>query len=182
MAIRKTSAEDTMIDLVIEDHSRVETAYFLMSEDNVRLGLSQPWVALGSDAESAAPEGVFLKSSTHPRAYGNAARFLGHYVRDEKLMPLEEGIRRLTRLPAENWRLKDRGCLDPGCHADIVIFDPAAIADHATFDKPQQYASGVRDVIVNGQVVLKDGQHTGAKPGQVVHGPGWCGWKPERCR
>ncbi len=170
---RGTAPEDTMIDLVIEDHSRVETAYFLMSEDNVRLGLRQPWVSLGSDAESSAPEGVFLKSSTHPRAYGNVARFLGRYVRDEGLVPLEDAIRRLTRLPAQNWKLKDRGCIDPGCFADLVIFDPATIADRATYDQPMQYAVGVSDVWVNGIRVLRDGEHTGAKPGRVVRGPGW---------
>lgn len=170
---RGTTPEDTMIDLVIEDHARVDTAYFLMSEDNVRAGLRQPWVSLGSDAESAAPEGVFLKSSTHPRAYGNVARFLGKYVRDESLVPLEDAIRRLTRLPAQNWKLKDRGCLDPGCFADVVIFDPATIADRATFDQPMQYAVGVSDVWVNGVRVLRDGEHTGAKPGRVVRGPGW---------
>jgi N-acyl-D-amino-acid deacylase len=162
-----------MIDLVIGDHSRVDTAYFLMSEDNVKLGIQQPWVAFGSDAESSAPEGVFLKSSTHPRAYGNFARLLGHYVRDEKVITLPDAIRRLTRLPAENWKLKDRGCMDPGCYADLVIFDPAKIADHSTFDKPQQFATGVRDVFVNGVQVLKGGNHTGAKPGRVVRGPGW---------
>jgi N-acyl-D-amino-acid deacylase len=171
--MRGTSAEDTMIDLVIEDHSRVDTVYFLMSEDNVSLGLRQPWVSLGSDAESSAPEGVFLKSSTHPRAYGNFARFLGRYVRDERLMPLEEAIRRITRLPAQNWKLKDRGCLDPGCYADLVVFDPATIRDHATFEKPQRYATGVDHVWVNGVQVLRDGEHTGAKPGRVVRGPGW---------
>ena len=180
--LRHTSPEDTVIDLVIEDHSRVDTIYFLMSEENVELGLSQPWVALGSDAESSAPEGVFLKSSTHPRAYGNVARLLGHYVRERKLMPLEEAVRRLTRLPAENWKLKDRGCLDVGCYADVVVFDPATIADHATFDEPMQYATGVRDVFVNGVQVLKGGEHTGAKPGRVVRGPGWCGWKEGGCK
>lgn len=175
-AQRGTPVEDTVLDLMLEDNSRVDTAYFLMSEDNVELGLRQPWVSLGSDAESSAPEGVFLKSSTHPRAYGNFARFLGHYVRERRLMPLEEGIRRLTRLPATNWKLRDRGCLDPGCHADLVVFDPAAISDHATFEKPMTFATGVRDVFVNGVQVLRDGEHTGAKPGQVVRGPGWTGW------
>lgn len=170
---RGTPVEDTLLDLIVEDDSRVEAAYFLMSEDNVELGLRQPWVSLGSDAESSAPEGVFLKSSAHPRAYGNFARFLGHYVRDRKLMPLEEAIRRLTRLPAENWKLADRGCLDVGCHADIVIFDPATIRDHATFAEPLQYATGMRDVFVNGVQVLRDGEHTGATPGRVVRGPGW---------
>jgi N-acyl-D-amino-acid deacylase len=181
-ALRGTSPEDTAIDLVIEDHNRVDTIYFLMSEDNVELGLKQPWVALASDAESSAPEGVFLKSSTHPRAYGNVARLLGHYVRERQLMPLEEGVRRLTRLPAENWKLRDRGCLALSCYADVVVFDPAAIADRATYDKPQQYAVGVRDVVVNGVQVLKAGEHTGATPGQVVRGPGWCGWTPQGCK
>jgi N-acyl-D-amino-acid deacylase len=173
MTRRGSSAEDTMIDLVIEDHSRVDTAYFLMSEDNVRLGIKQPWVAFGSDAESSAPEGVFLKSSTHPRAYGNFARLLGRYVRDEKVITLPDAIRRLTGLPAGNWKLTGRGCLLPGCYADLVIFDPGTIRDNATFEKPQQYASGVRDVFVNGVRVLKNGTHTGAKPGRVVRGPGW---------
>jgi N-acyl-D-amino-acid deacylase len=174
-AQRGTSAEETVLDLMLEDNSRVDTAYFLMSEDNVELGLRQPWVSLGSDAESSAPEGVFLKSSTHPRAYGNFARFLGHYVRERRLMPLEEGIRRITRLPATNWKLRDRGCLDPGCHADVVVFDPATISDHATFEKPMTFATGVSDVFVNGVQVLRDGEHTGAKPGLVVRGPGWTG-------
>jgi N-acyl-D-amino-acid deacylase len=172
---RGTPVEDTAIDLIIEDDHRIGTAYFLMSEENIELGLKQPWVSLGSDAESSAPEGVFLKSSTHPRAYGNVARFLGHYVRDRKLMPLEEGVHRLTGLPAANWKLKDRGCLQAGCYADIVIFDPAAITDRATFDKPQQYAAGVSEVFVNGVQVLRQGEHTGATPGRVVRGPGWVG-------
>lgn len=173
---RGMSPEETSIDLIIEDDSRVDTAYFLMSEENVELGLSRPWTSLGSDAESSAPEGVFLKSSTHPRAYGNVARFLGHYVRDRKLMSLEEGVHRLTSLPAKNWKLRDRGCLAVGCHADIVIFDPATISDHATYESPMQYATGVRDVFVNGVQVLRNGEHTGATPGQVVRGPGWSGW------
>ncbi len=171
--LRGTSPEETLIDLIIEDQGRASAAYFLMSEDNVELGLKQPWVSLGSDAESSAPEGVFLKSSSHPRAYGNFARFLGHYVRDRQLMPLQDGIHRLTGLPAQNWKLRDRGCLAPGCFADIVVFDPATIADHSTYAKPQQYATGVSDVFVNGVQVLRDGEHTGAKPGRVVRGPGW---------
>ncbi|MDR6674120.1 amidohydrolase family protein [Xanthomonas sp. 1678] len=171
--VRGTSTEETVLDLIVEDDSRVVAAYFLMSEQNVELGLKQPWTSLGSDAESSAPEGVFLKSSTHPRAYGNVARFLGHYVRDRKLMPLEEGIHRLTGLPAANWKLRDRGCLQPGCFADIVVFDPATIVDHATYAAPQRYATGVSDVFVNGVQVLRDGEHTGAKPGRVVRGPGW---------
>lgn len=170
---RGTPVEDTAIDLIIEDDYRIGTAYFLMSEENVELGLKQPWVSLGSDAESSAPEGVFLQTSTHPRAYGNVARFLGHYVRERGLMPLEEGIHRLTGLPASNWKLKDRGCLRVGCHADIVIFDPATIVDHATYDAPQQFATGVSDVFVNGVQVLRAGEHTGATPGRVVRGPGY---------
>ena len=172
---RGTPPAETAIDLIIEDDSRVGTAYFLMSEENVELGLRQPWTSLGSDAESSAPEGVFLKSSTHPRAYGNVARFLGHYVRDRGLMPLEEGIHRLTGLPAANWKLADRGCLQPGCFADIVVFDPATITDHATYATPQRYATGVGAVFVNGVQVLRDGEHTGATPGRVVRGPGWSG-------
>jgi N-acyl-D-amino-acid deacylase len=132
-------------------------------------------VSLGSDAESSAPEGVFLESSTHPRAYGNFARFLGHYVRDRELMPMAEAIHRLTGLPAHNWKLEDRGCLDEGCFADLVVFDPAGVRDHATFDEPQRYASGVSAVFVNGVQVLSDGEHTGALPGRVVRGPGWTG-------
>ncbi|MDG6347512.1 amidohydrolase family protein [Luteimonas sp. 8-5] len=172
-AERGKSGAETLIDLIVEDDSRVGAAYFLMSEENVELGLRQPWVSLGSDAESSAPEGVFLKASTHPRAYGNVARFLGRYVRDRGLMPLEEGIHRLTGLPAANWKLRDRGCLQAGCFADIVVFDPVAIADHATYDAPQRYATGVDDVFVNGVQVLRDGEHTGATPGRFVRGPGW---------
>lgn len=172
---RGTAVEDTIIDLIIEDDSRVGTAYFLMSEDNVELGLKQPWVSLGSDAESSAPEGVFLKSSTHPRAYGNFTRLLGHYARERKLISLEDAIHRLTGLPAHNWKLKDRGCVAAGCFADLVVFDPATVADHATFERPQQYATGVAHVFINGVQVLRDGEHTGATPGRVVRGPGWTG-------
>ena len=170
--LRGKSPEETAIDLVIEDRTRVDTAYFLMSEDNVTLGLSQPWVSLGSDAGAPATEGVFLKSNSHPRAYGNFARFLGHYVREKRVTSLPDAIRRMTHLPALNFKLEDRGCLDVKCHADIVIFDPATIADHSTFDKPHQYATGVVHVFVNGEQVLRNGEHTGATPGQVVHGPG----------
>jgi N-acyl-D-amino-acid deacylase len=172
---RGKSPEDTAIDLVIEDHTRVSTAYFLMSEENVKKGLSQPWVSIGSDEGAPAPEGVFLKSNPHPRAYGAFARFLGRYVREQKVTTLSDAIRRLTRLPAENFKLQGRGCLAPGCHADIVIFDPKTISDQATFDNPQRYATGVTQVFVNGVQVIKNGQHTGAKPGQVVRGPGWVG-------
>lgn len=174
--LRGKSPEETAMDLVVEDHSRIGTVYFLMSEDNVKLGLSQPWVALGSDEGSYEPAGVFLKFQPHPRAYGNFSRFLGRYVRDENVATLSDAVRRLSALPAHNLKLHDRGEIKPGYFADIVVFDPKAIADHATFDKPQQFATGMRDVIVNGVQVLKDGEHTGAKPGQVVRGPGWIGW------
>jgi N-acyl-D-amino-acid deacylase len=173
--MRGVSPEDAAIDLVIEDHTRVGTAYFLMSEENVKLGLSQPWVNIGSDAEAPAPEGPFMLSNPHPRAYGAFARFLGRYVRDQKVTTLEDAIRRLTRQPATTFKLKDRGCLDKGCFADIVVFDPAKINDLATFDKPHQYSTGMVHVFVNGTQVLRDGEHTGAKPGQVVRGPGWTG-------
>lgn len=174
-AMRGTSPEDTAIDLVIEDDSRVGTIYFLMSEDNIRRQIALPWVNFGSDEGSYAPEGVFLKSSCHPRAYGNVARLLGRYVRDEKIIPLEEAIRRLTSAPAANLGIEKRGRLAPGYYADVVVFDPALIEDKATFDNPHQYATGVRQVFVNGTQVLKDGEHTGAMPGRVVHGPGWKG-------
>ena len=171
--LRGKSPAETAVDLIIEDHTRIGTVFFLMSEENVKLGLSQPWVSLGSDAEASAPEGVFLKSSTHPRAYGTFARFLGKYVRDEKVTTLPDAIRRLTGLPAQNLKLKDRGCLKVGCYADVAVFDPARIQDHATFAEPLQLASGVQHVLVNGVQVLKDGEHTGATPGRVVRGPGY---------
>jgi N-acyl-D-amino-acid deacylase len=171
--MRGVSPEDAAIDLVIEDHTRVGTAYFLMSEENVKLGLSQPWVNICSDAEAPAPEGPFLLSNPHPRAYGTFDRFLGHYVREEKVTTLQDAIRRLTSLPATTFKLKDRGCLRQNCFADIVVFDPATISDHATFEKPHQYSTGVQHVFVNGVQVLRDGEHTGAKPGQVVRGPGY---------
>jgi len=177
--LRGTSPEEAAVDLVIEDGSRVDTVYFLMSEENIRKQIKLPWVSFNSDAASLAPEGVFLKSNPHPRAYGNFARLLGRYVREEKLIPLEEAIRRLTSFPAETFKLDRRGALKPGCFADLVVFDPANIRDHATFDKPHQYATGVTHVFVNGVQVLKDGAHTGAKPGQVVRGPGWKGRKHE---
>jgi N-acyl-D-amino-acid deacylase len=171
--MRGTAPEDTAMDLVIEDGSRVEAVYFLMSEDNLRKKLRLPWVSFASDSGSIAPEGVFLRSNPHPRAYGNFARWLGRYVRDEKLVPLEEGIRRLTSLPAENLSIQQRGRLVQDFYADVVVFDPATIQDHATFEKPHQYATGVKHVFVNGIQVLKDGEHTGAKPGRVVRGPGY---------
>ena len=170
------SPEQAVIDLVIADQGRTGAIYFLMSEDNVRRQTSIPWVSFGSDAEASAPEGVFLKSSTHPRAYGNFARFLGKYARDEKTVPLQEAIRRLTSFPAGNLGIRDRGTLSPGMAADVVVFDPATLADHATFEKPMQYATGVRDVFINGVPVLAGGIHTGATPGRFVRGPGWTGW------
>jgi N-acyl-D-amino-acid deacylase len=170
---RGKSPEETAMDLVVEDGSRVGTIYFLMSEDNIRKQIREPWVSFGSDAESAAPEGIFLKSSTHPRAYGNFARLLGKYVREEKVIPLAEAVRRLSSLPATNLKLDRRGFLRAGYLADVVIFDPQAVADHATFEKPQQFSTGVRHVFVNGTQVLRDGEHTGAKPGRVVRGSGY---------
>src|SRR3954469_2042113 len=175
--MRGKSPEETAMDLVIEDGSRVGTVYFLMSEDNIKREVGLPWVSFGSDEGSYAPEGVFLKSNAHPRGYGNVARLLGKYVRHEKVIPLEEAIRRLTSLPANNLKLHDRGRLVPGYYADIVIFDPKTIQDHATFDKPHQYSTGVRDVFVNGVQVLRNGEHTGALPGRVVRGAGWTGWR-----
>jgi N-acyl-D-amino-acid deacylase len=171
--MRGKSPEETAIDLVIEDGSRVGTIYFLMSEENVKKQIKLPWVSFCSDAGSLAPEGVFLKSSTHPRAYGNFARLLGKYVRDEHVIPLAEAIRRLTSQPAENLKLDRRGRLKKGYYADVVVFDPNTICDNATYEKPHQYATGVVHVFVNGTQVLKDGEHTGAMPGRVVRGPGW---------
>jgi N-acyl-D-amino-acid deacylase len=171
--IRGKSPEETAMDLVIEDGSRVGTIYFLMSEDNVRREIAIPWVSFGSDAEAPATEGVFMKSSTHPRAYGNVARLLGRYVRDEKIIPLEEAVRRLTSFPAANLKIKDRGSIKPGYFADVAIFDPRTVNDKATFESPHQYSTGMVHVFVNGAQVLRNGEHTGAKPGKVVRGPGW---------
>ena len=163
---------DTIMNLVLEDRSRVGTVYFMMSEDNLRRQIRLPWISFGSDAASMAPELPFTKSSAHPRAYGNFARLLGKYVRDEKVIPLAEAIHRLSGLPASNLELEGRGFLKEGMFADVVIFDPRRIADRATFEKPHQYAVGVRDVIVNGTQVLADGEHTGAKPGRALWGIG----------
>lgn len=170
--MRGESPEETAMDLVIEDGSRVGTIYFLMSEDNVRREVALPWVSFGADEESQAPEGVFLKSNPHPRAYGNFARLLATYVREEKIIPLAEAIRRLTSLPAQNLSLERRGLLREGYFADVVVFDSAKIEAPATYEKPHQYAKGMVDVWVNGVQVLKDGEHTGAKAGRVVYGPG----------
>ncbi|HEX9895243.1 MAG TPA: D-aminoacylase [Gemmatimonadales bacterium] len=177
---RGRSPAETAMELVYADASATgvspSAVYFMMDTVNIVKQLARPWVSLGSDGASLAPEGGFLKSSTHPRAYGNFARFLGKYVRDGKVMPLEEAIRRLTRLPAENLKLRQRGALRGGFYADVVVFDPATIQDHATFAEPHQYSTGVQQVFVNGVQVLKDGEHTGALPGRVVRGPGWKGW------
>ncbi len=170
--MRGTDPENTILDLVLEDQSRVGTVYFLMDEENIKKQIRMPWVSFGSDAESQAPEGAFLKSSTHPRAYGNFARLLGKYVRDEKVISLEEAVRRLTSLPATNLGLDHRGALKPGYFADVVIFGPKTIADKATFEKPHQFAVGVRDVFVNGTQVLKNGDHTGKFSGKALYGPG----------
>ncbi len=172
-ALRGTSPEETAMDLVIQDGSRVGAIYFVMSEENIRKELAQEWVSIGSDAGSVAPEGVFLKSNPHPRAYGSFARVLGKYSREEHVLPLEEAIRRMTLLPATNLRIARRGKLSPGNYADVVAFDPATITDNATFDRPHQYATGMVHVFVNGVQVLVDGRHTGAMPGRVVRGPGW---------
>ncbi|MEX2088280.1 MAG: amidohydrolase family protein, partial [Bacteroidota bacterium] len=172
-AMRGKSVEETAMDLVIDDDTRVGTVYFLMSEENVGKQIALPWVSFGSDAESLAPEGAFLKSNPHPRAYGNFARLLGKYTREEKIISLEEAVRRLTTLPAGNLAIKERGALVPGHYADVVVFDPGTVTDHATFDKPHQYATGMVHVFVNGRQVLKEGEHTGEKPGRVVRGPGW---------
>jgi N-acyl-D-amino-acid deacylase len=176
---RETSAAETAIDLVIEDGSRVQVVYFLMSEENVAKGIALPWVSFASDAQSLAAEGEFLQQSTHPRAYGNFARVLGKYVREEKVITLADAIRKLTKLPASNLKIRDRGELKQGYHADIVIFDPDQVQDHANFDSPHQYATGMEHVLVNGIPVITEGEHTGALPGQVVRGPGWRGWQQE---
>jgi N-acyl-D-amino-acid deacylase len=170
--MRGKSPEETIMDLVLEDQSRVGTVYFMMSEENLAKQMKLPWVSLGSDAGSLAPEPPFTKANPHPRAYGNFARLLGKYVREDKVMPLGEAIRRLTGLPATNLELDRRGFLREGMFADVVVFDPAAIADRATFEKPHQFAVGMKHVFVNGGHVLKDGEHTGAKPGRALWGPG----------
>jgi N-acyl-D-amino-acid deacylase len=171
--LRNKSIQDTAMDLVVEDGSRVQVVYFLMSEENVKRQIALPWVSFGSDASAMAPEGVFIKTSTHPRAYGNFARLLGKYVRDEHVIPIEEAVRKLTSFPAATLRIKERGTLAPGFFADVVVFDPKTIADKSTYEKPHQYAVGVKHVWVNGGQVIKDGEHTGQKPGRVVRGPGW---------
>jgi N-acyl-D-amino-acid deacylase len=170
--MRGTDPEETIMDLVLEDESRVGTVYFMMSEENLVKQLKLPWVSFGSDAGSMSPDPPFTKANPHPRAYGNFARLLGKYVREEKVIPIEEAIRRLTGLPATNLELDRRGFLREGMFADVIVFDPATIADRATFEKPHQFAVGMKHVFVNGGHVLKDGEHTGAKPGRALWGPG----------
>ena len=167
------SPEETAMDLVITDSTRVETAYFLMSEENIKRQIALPYVSFGSDAGSPTASGMFLKYKEHPRAYGNFSRLLGKYVRDEKVISLEEAIRKLTSLPASNLKIKKRGTLAPGYFADVVVFDPEKIQDHATFENSHQYSTGMLHVLVNGTQVLENGEHTGAKPGRVVRGPGY---------
>jgi N-acyl-D-amino-acid deacylase len=170
---RQTTPARVAMDLVVEDGTRVATAYFTMSEENVRRQIALPWVSFCSDSPAPAAEGVFLQWSTHPRAYGTFARLLGKYVRDEGVIPLEEAVRKLTSLPAGNLRLSDRGVLATGSFADVAVFDPDRIQDHATYDEPHRYATGMLHVAVNGTPVVRDGEHTGALPGRVVRGPGW---------
>jgi len=172
-SMRGKSPEETVMDLVIDDGSNVSAVFFSMSEDNLKKQISQPWMSFGSDGKSMAPEGVFLKSATHPRAYGNFARLLGKYVRDEQVITLEEAVRRLTTLPANNMKIERRGALKEGYYADVVVFDPAGIQDHSTFEDPHQLSTGMSHVIVNGVQVIRDGEHTGATPGRVVRGPGY---------
>jgi N-acyl-D-amino-acid deacylase len=172
-ALRGTSPEETVMDLVIDDGSRCSVVYFSMSEDNLKKEMALPWMSFCSDGRSMAPEGVFLKSATHPRAYGNFARLLGKFSRDEKVIPLEDAIYKLTTLPATNMKIEKRGALKEGFYADVVVFDPSKIQDHSTFQDSHQYSTGMSHVFVNGVQVLKDGEHTGATPGRVVRGPGW---------
>ncbi len=176
---RGKSPAQTAMDLVVEDDSRVGTIYFLMSEDNVKRQVALPWVSFGSDEAAPATEGVFLKSNSHPRAYGNVARLLGHYVRDEKALSLGEAVRKLSSLPCENLRIRDRGHIKTGYYADLVVFDPATVADHATYAEPHQYSTGVKHVFVNGVQVLEDGKPSGKPAGRVVRGPAWTGWGPK---
>ena len=172
-SMRGKSPEETVMDLVIDDGSNVSAVFFSMSEDNLRKQIAQPWMSFGSDGKSMIPQGVFLKSATHPRAYGNFARLLGKYVRDEQVIPLEEAVRRLTTLPANNMKIEKRGALKEGYYADVVIFDPEKVQDHSTFEDPHQLSTGMSHVFVNGVQVLRDGEHTGATPGRVVRGPGY---------
>ncbi|MEM1380781.1 MAG: amidohydrolase family protein [Pseudomonadota bacterium] len=174
-AMRGTSPEDTIVDLVLEDRSRVDTAYYLMSDENVKANIRWPYMMFGSDGAAVASEPPFTERNPHPRSYGNFARLLGKYVREEQVISLEEAIQRLTRLSAETLRLEARGCIDPGCYADVVVFDPETIGDRATFADPHQYSVGVEHVVVNGVHTLAEGEHTGAFGGRFVKGPGFPG-------
>lgn len=167
-----TDPIEALMSLIRRDRSRISTAYFMMSEENVRKQIALPWVSFGSDASSISAEGSFLNQSTHPRAYGTFARLLGKYVRDEQVISLAEAIRKLARLPADNLELDRRGRIEEGYFADIIVFDPATVADHATYEDPHQYSVGVRDVIVNGRPVLRDAEFTGELPGRALYGPG----------
>jgi N-acyl-D-amino-acid deacylase len=180
--MRGVSPEEAAMQLVVEDGSRVGTAYFLMSEDNVRREVALPWVSFGSDAAGPAPEGVFLQSAEHPRAYGNFVRVLAKYVRDEKVISLQEAIRKLSALPAQNLSLKDRGMLRKGYFADVVIFDPSTVQDHATYDKPHQLSTGVDEVWINGIEALHNGNATGNPSGRFVRGRAWTGYPDGGCR
>jgi N-acyl-D-amino-acid deacylase len=171
--IRGASPEETAMNLIVEDSTRIGVSYFSMDSNNVKKEVAIPWMSFCSDAESMAPEGVFLKTNPHPRAYGSFIRVLGKYARDEKVLSLADAVRKLSKLPATNLKLKKRGELKVGNYADIVVFDPATVQDHATFAKPHQYATGVIDVFVNGVQVIKDGEHTGKKPGRFLKGPGY---------
>jgi N-acyl-D-amino-acid deacylase len=179
---RNVSPQEAAIELVIEDGTRVGVAYFLMSEDNIRREVTLPWMSFGSDEAAPAPEGVFLESHNHPRAYGNFARVLARYVRDEQRLSLPEAVRKLAAAPAENLSLRDRGRLKAGYFADVVVFDPDTIQDHATFAEPAQLATGVDAVIVNGRLALRDGRATGAPTGRVLRGRAWTGAAGGGCR
>jgi N-acyl-D-amino-acid deacylase len=172
-ALRGRSAEETAMDLILEDSTRIEVVYSSMDEKNVRREVALPWVSFGSDEASSAPEGVFLLSGAHPRAYGNFARVIGKFVRNDKILSLQRAIHQLAKLPATNLKLERRGELKQGYFADIVLFDPQKIQDHATYEKPQQYATGISEVFVNCTEVIKNGEHTGAKPGKFIRGPGY---------
>jgi N-acyl-D-amino-acid deacylase len=172
-AMRGRPAEETAMDLIVEDSTRIEVVYSSMDENNVRKEVALPWVSFGSDEASSAPEGVFLLSGAHPRAYGNFARVIGKFVRDDKMLSLQQAVQQLSKLPATNLKLQKRGELKQGNYADIVIFDPRTVQDHATYEKPQQYATGISDVLVNGVQVIKNGEHTGATPGRFIRGPGF---------
>ena len=174
---RGVSPEAAVIDLILEDDTRVEAIYFMMSEENVRKQIALPFMRFGSDAGSMAPRPPFTDYSTHPRAYGNVARLLGKYVRDEKVITLAEAIKRLTSLPAETLRIRDRGSIEEGFYADLVVFSPDEIQDNATYEKPHQLASGMKHVVINGEVVLSRGEPTEARPGRALRGPGWLGWE-----